>query len=100
MQHVTVSKAATGNALISQASRDGGSYDLIVANLYSDLLEQSFSRLIDWLKPDGILLVSGILHELRPSVLTAAAMAGWCEIEVRQRGPWITASLHKADSEA
>ena len=68
-------------------------YALVVANLFSDLLEGSFDSLQSWLAPNGHLIVSGILERFKAPVLEAAQLAGLDVVETRQRGPWVTAWL-------
>ena len=72
-------------------------YDLVIANLFSDLIEQHVATLEKWLAPNGILLVSGILERFRDRVFEAAEQAGLFVEEMRLRGPWITATLTKSN---
>ncbi|NCF90866.1 MAG: methyltransferase domain-containing protein [Verrucomicrobiaceae bacterium] len=73
------------------------SYDLIVANLFSDLLVSSFASLRNWLAPNGDLIVSGILQRFKETVFEAAQLAGLTVVETRQRGPWIAGLLTSSD---
>ena len=68
-------------------------YDLVIANLFSDLLGKSFDSLHRWLSPNGYLIISGILQRFKEPVLSAAQEANLTIIESRQRGPWITTLL-------
>ena len=68
-------------------------YDLVFANLFSDLLENSFHSLRLLTASEGYLIVSGILKRFSSRVLTAAREEEWRVIEIRQRGPWVAALL-------
>jgi ribosomal protein L11 methyltransferase len=71
-------------------------YDLVFANLYSDLLEHSFDSLRSLLAPQGHMIISGILDRFSKRVLRAALEVGLQLIEIRQRGPWVSGLLVKA----
>ncbi len=67
--------------------------DLVTANLFSTILQRSFPRLAAALKPEGALVVSGILNAQWQETLEAARRNGLvCERVVR-RGKWTTARL-------
>ncbi len=70
-------------------------YDLIVANLFADLLETSFHQLSTLLDQHGRLIVSGILHHFADRCLLHAGTAGLTVTRRWQNGPWITALLEK-----
>ncbi len=68
-------------------------YDLVVANLFSALLEThigDFNRLIGH---EGILVLSGILTRFEERIRHAATAAGWTVNETSTRGPWVTLVL-------
>ena len=68
-------------------------YDLVIANLYSELLEKSFESLGQWLAPGGTLIVSGVLERFAKQVFLAAGKQNLFVIERCQRGPWVSARL-------
>ncbi len=70
-------------------------YDLITANLFSELLVQRAAVLAGALKPGGILLVSGILNVQVPEVTRALAKAGLKEEKWKRRGKWSMARWGK-----
>ena len=65
-----------------------GDYEVVAANLFSDLLVAVLPRIARWLKRDGDLVLSGILRRQIDEVKAAADVAG---IELREpvvRGKW------------
>lgn len=71
----------------------GDGYDLICANIVADVLiamKQLFRR---FLRPEGTLIVSGIIMERRDEVLDQLKKAGFALLEVREKEGWAAASL-------
>lgn len=66
-------------------------YDLVAANLFTDILEPIFPKMIKSLKPDGILLISGILHTQAAHCMEVGTKAGFEFVEVIKKGKWVTA---------
>ena len=54
----------------------GGKFDIICANLISDLLIAQRRKLAGWLKPGGTLIIAGILREEFPSVAAKFELCG------------------------
>ena len=71
--------------------RSRQSYDLITANIFHDVLIEVFPRLSEWLKPDGELIVSGILQTQEPSCLSVGKRAGFEFDHIIRKGKWSTA---------
>ncbi len=67
--------------------------DLVVANLFSTVLQRAFPKLKAAMKPDGVLIISGILNTQAAETLEAAEQAGLRCMQVRKRGKWTTALL-------
>lgn len=67
--------------------------DVVLANLFSTVLQKAFPRLITAMKRDGILIVSGILNTQAEETLQAAEAAGLRRVKVISRGKWTTAQL-------
>jgi len=70
-------------------------YEVICANLFSELLVKRAKVLARALKPEGILLVSGILNVQAASVRKALRDAGLVEEKWKQRGKWSMARWSK-----
>ncbi len=65
--------------------------DVLIANLFSDVLIAAMPRIGRWLADDGTVILSGILTEQWPAVRDAAAKEGLQFGEPIVRGKWTTA---------
>ena len=73
--------------------KPGQQADVVLANLFSTVLQKAFPRLIAAMKRDGILIISGILNTQAEETLAAAEAAG-LELQKKiTRGKWTTAQL-------
>lgn len=91
----TLYRVFCGNVLENEAlcREIGDGYDLICANIVADVLiamKQLFRR---FLRPEGTLIVSGIIMERRDEVLDQLKSAGFTLLEVREKEGWAAASL-------
>jgi ribosomal protein L11 methyltransferase len=64
-------------------------YEVVTANLYSELLVAALPILRRALRSSGCLIVSGILREQTESVVHALAKARFRLVQQRRRGKWI-----------
>ena len=71
----------------------GDGYDLICANIVADVLIAMKQLFRQFLRPDGSLIVSGIIMERRDEVLDQLKKAGFALLEVREKEGWAAASL-------
>jgi ribosomal protein L11 methyltransferase len=70
--------------------------DIVTANLFSGLLVTCAPRMGRWLRPGGILILSGILSDQWDAVRTAfAGHHGLVTLQVTGRGKWLAACLQK-----
>lgn len=74
----------------------GQQADVVLANLFSTVLQKAFPRLIAAMKDEGILIISGILNTQAAETLAAAEAAGLKVQKSISRGKWTTAQLTKA----
>lgn len=74
----------------------GEQADIVLANLFSTVLQKAFPRLIAAMKSDGVLIISGILNTQQEETLAAAQAAGLQVLKVVSRGKWTTAKLRLA----
>jgi ribosomal protein L11 methyltransferase len=65
------------------------SFDIITANLYSELLESVLPRFRRELAPDGRLILSGVLGRQEPKLTRALRRNGFGVLEARRRGKWV-----------
>lgn len=70
-------------------------WDLVIANLFSTILQQAFGTIAASLKEDGDFVISGILFEQWEPTKEAAEAAGLKFVKVIRKGKWVTARGHK-----
>ena len=78
------------------APAPGEQADIVLANLFSTVLQKAFPRLVAAMKPSGILIISGILNTQKDETLDAVRAAGLKVLKVVSRGKWTTAKLTQA----
>ena len=78
------------------APAPGQQSDVVLANLFSTVLQKAFPRILPAMKPSGILIISGILNTQATETLDAAERAGLRVIKTVSRGKWTTAQLTQA----
>jgi len=67
-------------------------YDVVVANLFANVLVESMPILCRALAEDGTLIVSGILRDHFPDVEATARRHKFTLADIRVRGKWVTAA--------
>jgi len=72
--------------------------DLILANLQHHILVELLPDFAQFLKRDGMLLMSGILEHEGASIKSAAERMGLACLEIRQEGEWLTVAAEQAAS--
>jgi ribosomal protein L11 methyltransferase len=72
---------------VREISAEG--YDIITANLYSELLRETLPRFRRSLRADGRLILSGVLRAQEPGLVRALHRDGFQVCETRRRGKWI-----------
>lgn len=78
------------------APAPGEQSDIVLANLFSTVLQKAFPRITPAMKPGAILIISGILNSQSEETLAAAEAAGLRTLKVVSRGKWTTAKLTNA----
>lgn len=71
----------------------GGQYDIITANIVADVLIAMSSLFRKFLKPNSILIISGIIVERKSEVINAVIAAGFDLIEEAESDCWVAAIL-------
>ncbi len=69
----------------------GGGYDIITANIVADVLIAMSPIFGNFLKKDGILIVSGIITERCDEVISAISTKGFAHIETKENNGWAAA---------
>lgn len=67
--------------------------DIVLANLFSTVLQKAFPQLIATMRQGALLIISGILNTQAEETLAAAARAGLKLRRKVARGKWVTAAL-------
>lgn len=83
-------KAYCGNIIDDKALREtiGGGYNVITANIVADVIIAMSGLFREFMIEKGTLIVSGIITERLPEVLTALKEAGFTVTEQREREGW------------
>lgn len=68
----------------------GRQFEVVVANLFSDVLIAAMPRISKWVSAGGTLIVSGILNAQWPAVREAGEAAGVTFGEPKVKGKWTT----------
>ena len=68
-------------------------YDTIVANIDRNVLLDLPAKFIDYLKPGGMLILSGLLSRDEDKILTAYEEFNWQVLEKEQKGAWLALAL-------
>jgi ribosomal protein L11 methyltransferase len=73
-------------------------YELVVANLFSEILCQAASQIAGSVRPGGQLWLSGILRSQKEEVLAAYRRQGMQLVRAVSRGKWVMLQWKKGDS--
>lgn len=84
----------TSDAALSDAIGDG--YDVVVANIVADVIMGMREILKQKMKPDGVLIVSGIIAPRADEVQQSLLNAGFVLDRRDQSGDWVAMTLHQA----
>jgi ribosomal protein L11 methyltransferase len=66
-------------------------YDLVAANIFFDILIDNFPKILASVKPNGHIIVSGILKQHAQECLDAGTQAGIQWLKVIHKGKWVSA---------
>jgi len=80
---------------ISDRLENGGPYDVILANIVADVLMAMADHLLRWLKPDGTLILSGIIDSRAEEVVQAYLRRDMQVACRREKDGWVMLSLQK-----
>ncbi len=75
-------------------------YDIVIANIFYDILEASFPQIIKSTKPGGTIMVSGILKTQAKACLAVATALGVKWDRIVTRGKWTSAQGTAPSAEA
>ncbi len=88
-------KALAGNVITDQklVGQIGNGYDVVCANIVADVLLAMSDIFAGFLRPQGKLVVSGIIEPRRDEVLDSISSNGFELVEVKQKDDWTAASF-------
>ncbi len=88
-------KALCGNIIDDEALANeiDAKYDIITANIVADVLIAMRGFFGRYLKPDGILIISGIIEERMDEVVDAVVASGFEKIEANIKEGWAAVKL-------
>jgi len=93
LNKLPASRFLKADVLQWKAREMGGSYDIITANLYSTILTAAAPMILKAIKPDGILILSGILAVEKKAILKTFSVLN--PIKTLKRGKWAAVMLKK-----
>lgn len=70
-------------------------FEVLAANLFAGVLQESFPRMERWLKRDGRLVLSGILWDQWEPTREVGERTGFEVLEHRRKGKWVSALLRR-----
>ena len=74
-----------------------GTFPVVAANLFATILVQVMDRLVAWVEPGGILILSGIMRTQWDEVQQVAEKNGLIQKEHRVVGKWVTARFVRGE---
>jgi ribosomal protein L11 methyltransferase len=77
------------------SSYHGQDFDIVLANLTADVIIPLAPDFPQVLKPQGVLIVSGVLSEQTDDVRTALQSHNFSVIEIKPDGEWVTMALRR-----
>jgi ribosomal protein L11 methyltransferase len=75
------------------SSYQGQGFDVVTANLTADVIENLASDFPQVIKPQGVLIVSGVLREQKDDLLSVMNIQKFELIESKPDGEWVTMAL-------
>ena len=81
--------AVNGVSIPTQSDFPTGTYDLVVANILADVIIGMGDPLAQIVRPDGTLIVSGIIDTRESDVRLALEGEGFFPLETRTSGEWV-----------
>ncbi len=73
-----------------------GEFNIITANLFSELLIVALSSWLPSLAEEGCLILSGVLRSQETTLVRALRRRGCCTAEIKRRGKWIAVLAMRA----
>ncbi len=81
--------------LLAQAKKAPGGYNICCANIVADVIIRLSPDIGEFMEPDGVLIVSGIITERAEETVSALQAAGWHLIDERRENGWFAGALKR-----
>lgn len=81
--------------LLKQAEKVEGGYDICCANIVADIIIRLAPDIGDFIAPDGVIIVSGIITERADETITALNANGWELFDEMRENGWFAGVLRK-----
>ncbi len=88
--------AVNGVPVQAQEEFPAGTYDLVVANILADVIIGLSDPLAALVKPDGLLIASGIIDTRETDVRFAVEGAGFAPLETRRQAEWVALAFRRS----
>lgn len=70
-----------------------GRYDIVCANIVADVIIRLSGEVLQFMKPNGVLLVSGIIEERKDEVVSALKSVGLSVVKEETENGWVAIKL-------
>ncbi len=94
LNHTPSVKCAVSD-LLKQTEKVEGGYQVACANIVADVIIRLAPDIGDYMAPDGVLIVSGIILERAEETVAALNQAGFTVIDDRRENGWYAAAVAK-----
>ncbi len=81
--------------LLKQVEKIEGGYDIVVANIVADVIIRLSPDVSDYLAPDGVFIVSGIIAERAEEVISVLDREGYAVEREKYENGWYAAALRR-----
>lgn len=81
--------------LLKQAEKVEGGYDICCANIVADIIIRLSPDIGDFIAPDGVIIVSGIITERADETIAALNANGWELFDEMRENGWFAGVLRK-----
>ena len=81
--------------LLRQVEKVEGGYDICCANIVADIIIRMAPDIGDYIAPDGIIIVSGIITERAEETIEALSKNGWELFDEMRENGWFAGVLRK-----
>ncbi len=103
-ENITINKvgdkvSCARSDLLKDVSAEGGSYDVVCANIVADIIIRMAPDVGRFMKDDGVLLASGIISERADDVISALRKKGIFVVERAEENGWCALALKKKNGE-